>query len=107
MKRAPGPAKAWVDFRAVKEAVSMEAVLRHYRVPGLGRLHGQLQGRCPNHGGERQDSFRASLHKNAFQCFACQARGDALDFVSAMESTRSVAMPGSHRRGTGSEKRMV
>jgi DNA primase len=72
----------------------MEAVLRHYRVPGLRRLHGQLQGRCPMHGGERQDSFRASLNKNAFQCFACQARGNVMDFVSAMErcSIRQAAL---------------
>lgn len=94
MKPAPGPAKEWVDFRAVKEAVSMEAVLRHYRVPGLRRLHGQLQGRCPIHRGERQDSFRASLHKSAFQCFACQAQGNVMDFVSAMEkcSLREAAL---------------
>lgn len=85
MRRPPGQMKDWVDFRAVKQAVSMEAVLRHYRVPGLRRLHGQLQGRCPIHGGERQDSFRASLSKNAFQCFACQAQGNVMDFVSAME----------------------
>jgi DNA primase len=85
MKRAPEPAKDWVDFRAVKQAVNMEAILRHYRVPGLRRLHGQLQGRCPIHGGERQDSFRASLSKNAFQCFSCQAQGSVMDFVSAME----------------------
>jgi DNA primase len=83
--RQASSSKHWVDFRAVKESVSLEAVLRHYRIPGLRRLHGQLQGRCPIHGGERQDSFRASLRKNAFQCFACQAQGNVMDFVSAME----------------------
>jgi DNA primase len=94
MKRAPVSSKDWVDFRAVKEAVSMEAILRHYQVPGLRRLHGQLQGRCPIHGGERQDSFRGSLCKNAFQCFACHAQGNVLDFVSAMEkcSVREAAL---------------
>lgn len=94
MKPAPGPLKNWVDFRAVKEAVSMEAILRHYQVPGLHRLHGQLQGRCPIHRGARQDSFRASLNKNAFQCFVCHAQGNVLDFVSAMEkcSLREAAL---------------
>jgi DNA primase len=85
MKPNPGPPSSWVDFRAIKGMVGMEAMLHHYRIPGLRRLHGQLQGRCPIHGGERRDSFRASLSKNAFQCFACQAQGNVLDFVSAME----------------------
>lgn len=75
----------WVDFRAVKEAVSLEAVLRHYQVAGLRRHGSQLQGRCPIHRGQRDDSFRASLSKNVFHCFACQAHGNVLDFVAAME----------------------
>jgi len=84
----------WVDFRAVKQAVNLEAVLHHYQVPGLRRRRDQLQGRCPIHQGKRDDSFRASLSKNAFQCFACQARGNVLDFVAAMEkcSIREAAL---------------
>jgi hypothetical protein len=41
----------WVEFRAVKEAVSLEAVLRHYQVPGLRRHRSQLEGCCPIHRG--------------------------------------------------------
>jgi DNA primase len=63
----------------------MEAILRYYQVPNLRRRHDQLQGRCPIHRGERDDSFQASLSKNVFQCFACQAHGNVLDFVVAME----------------------
>jgi DNA primase len=63
----------------------MEVILHYYRIPGLRRVHGQLQSRCPIHGGERRDSFRASLSQNAFQCFVCQAHGNVLDFVAAME----------------------
>ncbi len=46
-----------------------------------------------NHG-QREDSFRAHLTKNIFQCFACQARGNVLDFVAAMErcSIREAAL---------------
>jgi DNA primase len=76
----------WVHFREVKEAVSIEAVLRHYQVRGLRRQRGQLQGPCPIHGGKRKDSFRASVTKNAFHCFSCPAQGNVLDFVAAMES---------------------
>jgi len=75
----------WVEFRAVIEAVSLEAVLRHYQVPGLRRHRSQLEGCCPIHRGKRDDSFRASLTKNVYHCFACQAQGNVLDFVAAME----------------------
>jgi DNA primase len=84
----------WADFAAVKQAVSLEAVLRHYQVPGLRRHRDQLQGCCPIHRGRRDDSFRAHLTKNIFQCFACQAHGNVLDFVAAMErcSIREAAL---------------
>src|ERR1051326_6300061 len=84
----------WVDFSAVKRTVSLEAVLRHYQIPGLRRHRDQLQGCCPIHRGQRDDSFRAHLTKNVFQCFACQARGNVLDFVAAMErcSIREAAL---------------
>jgi DNA primase len=63
--------KGWVAFSAMKQAITLEAVLRHYRVPGLRRRRDQLQGCCPIHHGHRRDSFRAHLTKNVFQCFAC------------------------------------
>ena len=76
----------WVDFRAVKAAVNLAEVLRGYGVDWLrSRRPGQLQGRCPIHRGGRMDAFHVSLSKNAFQCFACQAQGNVLDFVAAME----------------------
>jgi DNA primase len=83
-----------VDFSAVKRTVSLEAVLRHYQIPGLRRHRDQLQGCCPIHHGQRDDSFRAHLTKNIFQCFACQACGSVLDFVAAMEqcSIREAAL---------------
>ncbi len=94
MTAARGATERWVNFGAVKQAVSMEAILRYYQVPSLRRQHGQLQGRCPIHRGQRDDSFRASLSKNAFQCFACQAHGNVMDFVAAMEkcSVREAAL---------------
>jgi DNA primase len=84
----------WVDFSAVKRTVSLEAVLRHYQIPGLRRQRDQIQGCCPIHHGQRDDSFRAHLTKNIFQCFACHARGNVLDFVAAMEqcSIREAAL---------------
>ena len=84
----------WVDFGAVKQAVSLAAVLAYYRLPGLRQRRGQLHGRCPIHRGQREDSFRANLRRNVFHCFACQAGGTVLDFVAAMErcSIREAAL---------------
>jgi DNA primase len=90
----------WVDFRAVKAAVSMAEVLHRYEVDWLRRRRpGQLEGRCPIHHGGRVDAFHVSLSKNAFQCFACQAHGNVLDFVAAMEqcSVREAARRLAHR----------
>jgi DNA primase len=85
----------WVDFLAIKEAVSLEAVLEHYELKNLRRhRQDQLQGCCPLHGGERKDAFQANLRKNVFHCFACDAKGNVLDFVAAMErcSIRAAAL---------------
>lgn len=75
----------WVDFDALKQSVSLEAVLAHYQVLGLRRYRDRLQGCCPIHQGQRDDSFRANLSQNVFHCFACQTGGSVLDFVAAME----------------------
>jgi DNA primase len=97
-------ASNWVDFSAVKRAVSLETVLGHYQVD-LRRRGDQLQGCCPIHQGRRDDSFRAHLTRNVFHCFACQARGNVLDFVAAMErcSTREAALRLQQRFGVRAE----
>ena len=85
----------WIDFRAIQEAVSWEAVFEHYEVKKLRRRRrDQLEGCCPLHHGEREDAFHVSLSKNVFHCFACDAKGNVLDFVAAMErcSIREAAL---------------
>jgi DNA primase len=74
----------WVDFQAVKQAVSLGQVLERYGIK-LKRTGKELHGRCPIHQGKGDDSFRANTDKNAFHCFSCQAKGNVLDFVAAME----------------------
>ncbi len=78
-------ASNWVDFKTVKQAAPIAAVLQQYGITGL-RRHGQeLRGCCPIHKGDSNDSFHVSVEKNAFQCFVCGAKGNVLDFVAAME----------------------
>lgn len=75
----------WVDFRAVKAAVTMAMALDHYQINWLRKKDNELRGRCPIHKGEGTDTFHVSLVKNAFQCFSCKAHGNVLDFVAGME----------------------
>src|SRR5438445_10984734 len=84
----------WVDFKAIKQAVTIEQVLAHYQVNWLRKEREELVGRCPIHQGEGERAFHASLAKNAFKCFSCKAHGNVLDFVAAMEksSVRDAAL---------------
>jgi DNA primase len=86
--------KSWVDFKAVKAAVTIEQVLGHYGVNWLRKNEDELRGRCPIHQGDGDRTFHASVSKNAFHCFSCKARGNVLDFVAAMEhcSVRDAAL---------------
>jgi DNA primase len=76
----------WVNYGAVKEAVGIHAVLAAYGVTGLrasGR--GQYRGPCPIHGGEGVEAFHVNVERDLFHCFACQAGGNVLDLVAALE----------------------
>lgn len=77
--------KQWVDFRAVKEAVTMEMALNHYGINWLRKSGQELRGKCPVHQGDGERTFHVNVGKNAFNCFSCKARGNVLDFVAAME----------------------
>lgn len=97
----------WVDFKAVKAAVSMEAVLGHYGVKVRRVNATYIRGKCPlpSHGsakGKEKESFGVQVNKNAWACHShsCVAArqgskgGNVLDFVAAMEgcSVRNAAL---------------
>lgn len=96
-ERASAPLdKNWVDFKAVKQKVSMKMVLDHYHIENLKPSPtGELRGPCPIHRGTGLQ-FSVNTSKNAFQCFysSCKAKGNVLDFVAAMEqcSVRGAAL---------------
>lgn len=77
--------KQWVDFRAVKDVVTMQMALDHYGIHWLRASGQELRGKCPIHQGEGDRTFHVNTHKNAFNCFSCKAHGNVLDFVAAME----------------------
>ena len=86
--------KDWVDFKEVKDRVTMQMVLDHYQINWLRTSGEELRGRCPIHEGEGQRTFHVNLSKNAFYCFSCKAKGNVLDFTAAMEdvSVRDAAL---------------
>jgi len=85
----------WVSFSEIKNRVTLERVLRSYRVDWLRRSGPQqYRGRCPIHQGQGVEAFHANLGRGVFHCFACGAGGNVLDFVAAMEgcSLREAAL---------------
>jgi DNA primase len=78
----------WINFRAIRQSLSFEAVLRLYHVePKIkGTQHHDF---CPlpNHNGKKNSrSFSANMDKGIFQCFGCQAKGNVLDFAVLMDN---------------------
>jgi DNA primase len=78
---------SFVDFKAIKAAVTMEQVLDHYGFADRFKKTGDsLSGPCPIHGGSNPTQFRISISKNIWNCFSeCKRGGNVLDFIAGME----------------------
>ena len=78
---------SFVDFKAVKAAVTMEQVLEHYGIlDKFKRGTDSLNGPCPIHKGSNPTQFRVSISKNIWNCFSeCKHGGNVLDFISKMD----------------------
>ena len=78
---------AFVDFKAVKSAITMEQVLQHYGLlDKFKRGTDSLNGPCPIHKGSNPTQFRVSISKNIWNCFSeCKHGGNVLDFIAEME----------------------
>src|SRR5712691_5266686 len=77
----------WVNFKTIKEQVSMEQVLEHYGLlDTLTQKKNNLVGPCPIHHGTNPTQFHVSLTKNNYNCFGdCHGGGNVIDFVAKME----------------------
>jgi len=82
------PKSSFIDFRAVKAALTMEKVLEHYGLLDRFRRSGDsLSGPCPIHKGDNPTQFRISISKNIWNCFSeCKHGGNVLDFIARMEN---------------------
>jgi len=77
----------FVDFKAVKAAITMEQVLDHYGLLEKFKRSGDsLSGPCPIHKGSNPTQFRVSTSKNIWNCFSeCKHGGNTLDFIARMD----------------------
>src|SRR6201986_4557734 len=79
----------FVDFKAIKAAITMEQVLEHYALLDKFKRSGDsLSGPCPIHKGENPTQFRVSTSKNIWNCFSeCKHGGNVLDFIAEIEKS--------------------
>lgn len=78
-------AQAYIDFAFVKANASFERILAHYNLETRG-TGPQRYLSCPFHQ-DKKPSCRVEIVKGIFQCFACGAHGNVLDFVALKEGT--------------------
>jgi DNA primase len=71
------PKSRYVDFRAVKQAVTIVQILDHYKLTDrFQRKDDSLSGPCPIHKGENSTQFRVSVSKNCWNCLGeCEFGG--------------------------------
>jgi DNA primase len=81
------PKSQFVDFKAIKAAITMEQLLQHYGILDQFKRTGEsLNGPCPIHKGSNPTQFRISTTKNIWNCFSdCEHGGNTLDFITKME----------------------
>lgn len=79
--------KPFVNFRAIRERITMEQVLEHYGVlHTLKRNGNRLSGPCPIHNGTNPTQFRVETDRNIWNCFSeCKHGGNVLDFIAKKE----------------------
>lgn len=78
--------KEEVSFAAIKQGVTLEAVLRRYQINDLKRgPSGRYRGRCPIHQGDGTEAFHVDMKRKIFHCFSCGAGGDLLELVARLE----------------------
>jgi DNA primase len=72
-----------MDFALIRERADFATILARYDIAPT-RLQGQISVLCPFHD-DRRPSLSVNLDRKLFYCFACQAKGDILDFVARIE----------------------
>ena len=82
--------KYWVEYKEIKENISLEMVLRHYKIFDRFKSAGEnLVSCCPIHQGSNPRQFSTNLTRNLWNCFGnCKTGGNVIDFVAMMWGSR-------------------
>lgn len=72
-----------IDFKHVRTNADFGAVLAHYGIElhKDGSKDGQFKGLCPFHD-DSKPSLKVNLDRRLYNCFACGASGNVLEFVA-------------------------
>lgn len=75
-----------IDFKHVREHADFQAVLVDYgqELINDGSKPGQFKTLCPFHD-DSKPSLKINTERNIYHCFACEAKGNVLDFVMEMD----------------------
>src|SRR4051812_14437308 len=79
-----------VDFQDIKSRADFRPVLAHYGLALIGQGD-QAKIHCPFHD-DANPSCSVNLTKDVFNCHACHAAGNVLDFVHRMETRDGMAV---------------
>lgn len=86
----------WVNFKQIREEVSLRAVLLElYGLTNLKVTGEKAVGPCPVHGGDNPRAFHADFDRNVWHCFTgCKGGGNQLDLVAKKDglSIRDAAL---------------
>ncbi len=79
------PMRRPIDFVAVRNLITMSAVLQLLGFQPRSTQGGQQRGACPLHGSTSgmSRSFSANIDDHVFRCFKCGRSGNALDLWAA------------------------
>ncbi len=83
----PSSARPAIDFAAVRQTLTIAAVLQLLGFQPRTCRNNQQRGACPLHGSTSGTSrcFSANLNDHTFRCFKCQRSGNALDLWAAAQ----------------------
>ena len=79
-----------IDFRAIRDMVSMSDVLQLLDYHSSTILGDNLRGPCPVHRSKSTTSrsFAVNLKRKVYHCFSCGAAGNHLDLFAACTQKR-------------------
>jgi len=85
-------AEPWINFAFIREHADFATMLARYAI-AHAQNQNQVLALCPFHD-DRQPSLSVNLEGKLFHCFACQAKGDILDFVARIEAVSLIEAAG-------------